>query len=194
MIRPNRFTSIFFSKGWVTLKKPFRLISNTRLHSSCSIHSIRLSRRIPALFQYLNVGIGMLLHPAVQCGVCGYPSVVKFHQFAVRALFPYLLQGGFGFRIVALVVYQYMISHFGQFQTYSLSDAPASSCYYAYFIFLATFFLRYTIILSISLYLGVSSRNTGKNARISLYTCCDRGLSRSAISNSLQLVQYPSSG
>lgn len=39
-----------FSKGWVTLKKPFRLISNTRLHSSCSIHSIRLSRRIPALF------------------------------------------------------------------------------------------------------------------------------------------------
>ena len=37
-------------------------------------------------------------------------------------------------------------------------------------------------MLSISLYLGVSSRNTGKNARISLYTCCDRGLSRPAIS------------
>lgn len=30
-------------------------------------------------------------------------------------------------------------------------------------------------MLSISLYLGVSSRKTGKNARISLYTCCDRG-------------------
>ena len=55
MIRPNRFTSIFFSKGWVTLKKPFRLISNTRLHSSCSIHSIRLSRRIPALFTNFRI-------------------------------------------------------------------------------------------------------------------------------------------
>ncbi len=39
-----------FSKGWVTLKKPFRLISNTRLRWFLSIHSIRLSRRIPALF------------------------------------------------------------------------------------------------------------------------------------------------
>lgn len=46
-------------------------------------------------------------------------------------------------------------------------------------------------MLSISLYLGVSSRKIGKNARISLYTCCDRGLIRSAISRQSMACTMP---
>ena len=153
--------------GWGDVKEAVQAdINAPRLHSSCSIHSIRLSRRIlPALFWYLNVGIGMLLHPAVQCSVCGYCVCRQISSSSPSEPCSRLLQGGFGFRIVAGSLSVYDIPFPAEFQqTYSLSDTFFDFLLLLVRIsfFLQPPFLRYTIILSISLYLGVSSRNTGK--------------------------------